>query len=179
MTQPYLGEIRMFAGSFAPRGNSFAAGQILNITQNTALFSLFGTIYGGNGTVTFGLPDLRGRVAVGFQQGPGLSNYMLGQTGGSENVAITSNTMPMHNHTFNASSDTATSAQPGGNVPATLDAGYLGYYFTPGNDSNAPPNPFLATAISNVGGSQPHENRMPILAINYIVALQGIFPSRN
>lgn len=178
MSQPYMGEIRMFAGNFAPRQNAFCSGQIMNITQNTALFSLFGTYYGGNGTTTFGLPDFRGRIPVCMGQGPGLSNYAIGQTGGIESVTVTTNQMPMHTHLMMANKTGATLPTPGGNMPSSLVSPFNGIWVSPAKATGSP-LPLNPNATSMVGGSQPHENRMPLLAISIIVALQGLFPSRN
>lgn len=178
MTQPYLGEVRMFAGNFAPKGNALANGQLMSIVQNSALFSLLGTNFGGNGVNTFALPDMRGRVAVGFGQGLGLSSYSLGEVGGFESVTLTVSEIPIHSHNFVAASTGASSNTPNGFVPANLDPAYTGLYF-PANLFNGQTSQFNASVIPPTGGNQSHENRMPILAINYIVALQGIFPSRN
>jgi microcystin-dependent protein len=178
MSQPYLGEIRMFAGNFAPRGNALCQGQILNIAQNTALFSLLGTFYGGNGQTTFGLPDLRGRLPLCMGQGNGLSNYNIGQQGGTESVTLANNQMPLHNHMMLANSANASLPTPAGNMPSSLMAPIAGFWVAPANITGSP-IPLNPNALNQAGGSQPHENRMPILAINYIVALQGIFPSRS
>jgi microcystin-dependent protein len=178
MSQPYLGEIRMFAGNFAPRGNAYCQGQILNITQNTALFSLLGTYYGGNGQTTFGLPDLQGRLPVCMGQGNGLSNYSIGQMVGTESVTLQTAQIPAHTHTANASGGPATQPNPGGRIPATLANPFTGYYVQNANKTGNP-LAFWANALQQVGGNQPHENRMPALAISIIIAMQGIFPSRN
>jgi microcystin-dependent protein len=165
---PFLGEIRLFAGNFAPNGWALCNGQIMSIAQNTALFSLLGTTYGGNGQTTFALPDLRGRVPVHAGQGPNLSNYSLGQQGGVESVTLTTNHMPAHTHTLNASSNDETTNRPTNAVPAKggVYDGTLNTTMNPG-------------VVGNAGGSQPHENLPPHLTLNYIIALQGIFPSRN
>ncbi len=166
---PFIAEIIMFGGNFAPRGWAFCSGQLLSIAQNTALFSLVGTTYGGDGQTTFALPDLRGRVPIHPGQGPGLSPYSLGQQGGVENVTLTLNQIPAHNHSMNANSGAAADTLPNGNV---LSEG--GIY------TNAVPNAQLnPAAIGNAGGSQPHPNMQPYTCINYIIALQGIFPPRN
>lgn len=178
MSEPFLGEIRMFAGNFAPRTNAYCAGQLLNIAQNTALFSLLGTFYGGNGQSTFGLPDFRGRIAVSMGQGPGLSNYDIGQQGGSESVTLNTTQMPMHNHIMTANSAGATLPTPNGNMPSSLVAPFLGFWVAPANATGTPLQ-LNQNALANAGGSQAHENRMPILAISVIIALQGVFPSRN
>jgi microcystin-dependent protein len=172
MTTPMIAEIRLFAGNFAPRGWALCHGQILSIAQNTALFSLLGTTYGGDGRTTFALPDLRGRVPVGQGQGPGLSPNSLGQQGGAETHTLTSSEMPAHNHptqSNKATNDAATTSRPNGKVPA---AG--GAYADTSDGSALDPD-----LIGAAGGSQPHNNMQPHLALNYIIALQGIYPSRN
>ena len=172
MSEPFVGEIRMFAGNFAPRGWALCDGQLLAVSQNDALFSLFGTIYGGDGRTTFGLPDLRGRIPIHAGSGPGLSLRRLGAKGGAEKVTLTVSQLPGHTHGMKAAGDLADSPDPGNNVLAkstTVDL-YI----------NEPPSAALdADAISKVGGSQSHTNLMPFLAINFIVALFGIFPSRS
>jgi microcystin-dependent protein len=179
MTQPYLGEIRLFAGNFAPRTNALCTGQLLSITQNSALFSLIGTYYGGNGTTNFALPDLRGRLPVGMGQGPGLSNYTIGEQTGSETVTITTQTMPAHTHFAYASTQDANSASPVNNYPATLVNPPWTKYWVPDASKTGAPLPLSTNALSMAGGSQPHNNLMPILAVTAIIALQGVFPTRN
>jgi microcystin-dependent protein len=169
---PYLGEIRLFAGNFAPRGWALCQGQTLSIAQNAALFSLLGTTYGGNGQTTFNLPDLRGRTPIGFGQGPGLSNRDLGQQGGVESVTLTINEMPTHSHSIAVSDKTATSREPAGKVLAKV---WSGAAYREGS-----PTVLLSlVSIEATGGNQPHENMQPFLGLNYIIALQGIFPSPN
>lgn len=172
MSEPFLGEIIMFGGNFAPRGWAFCSGQLLSIAQNTALFSILGTTYGGNGTTTFALPDLRGRVPIHPGQGPGLSSYVLGEAAGVENVTLLTTQMPAHTHvlTSNASTAAATDTLPTGNFLAS-DNQYT-------NASNTQMNA-NAVAIAPTGGSQPHTNIQPFLCVNFIIALEGIFPSRN
>ncbi len=178
MSEPYLGEIRMFAGNFAPRYNAYCAGQLMNISQNSALFSLLGTYYGGNGTTTFALPDLRGRIPVCMGQGNGLSNYNIGQQGGAEIVTLNSNQMPMHNHMMHANSTNASLPTPGGNMPSSIGSPFTGFWVTPANATGSP-IALNQNALANTGNSQAHENRMPFLTISIIIALQGVFPSRN
>lgn len=176
MADPFLGEIRMFAGNFAPRGWAFCAGQILSISQNTALFSLLGTTYGGNGQTTFALPDLRGRAPVSSGQGPGLSNYNLGEMAGSESVTLLTSQMPAHTHAANASTQPGSASSPANGVCASgvdSQGGSVNGYVAAPNTTMAP------QAIGAAGGSQPHENRPPFLCVNFIIALQGIYPSRN
>ncbi|MEO9131211.1 MAG: tail fiber protein [Sphingomonas sp.] len=180
MSNPYLGEIRMFAGNFAPRANALCNGQLLAIQQNTALFALLGTYYGGNGTTNFALPDMRGRVPINQGQGPGLSNYNIGQQAGTETVTLTQGTTPQHTHVVNATTDVGNLTGPSNKaMPAEPTNGT-----TPGTLYVAPPNALSPVAmasgsVSMTGGSQPHQNMMPTLCITFIIALQGIFPSRN
>lgn len=178
--EPFLGQIMMVGFNFAPRGWAFCHGQLLSIAQNTALFSLLGTTYGGDGRTTFALPDLRGRCAVGMGQGPGLSNYTQGERAGQENVTLISTQMPTHTHLLSASSANGTVSDPTNAVIAnnqvTIERGNTvpGSAFNSG-PANATMNP---QAIHQAGGNQPHENRQPYIAMNYIIALEGIFPSR-
>jgi microcystin-dependent protein len=180
MTQPYLGEIRMFGGNFAPRSNALCAGQLMSIAQNSALFSLLGTAYGGNGTQTFALPDLRGRVPINQGNGPGLTPRVIGEQAGSENVTILQTTTPAHNHVVNATTDIGNLTGPSEKaIPAEPTDGT-----NPGTLYVVPPNTITPVAmapqaVTLTGGSQPHTNMMPTLCITFIIALQGIFPSRN
>jgi len=171
MSEPFVGEIRMFAGNFAPRGWAFCDGQLLAVSQNDALFSLFGTIYGGDGRTTFGLPDLRGRIPIHAGSGPGLSPRRLGSKSGAEAVTLTVNQMPSHGHPFQGTSGAASSRDPVGNSPAEALAD------TYAEDLSAF---FLnESSVTNVGGSRSHTNMMPYLCINFIVSLFGIYPSRQ
>jgi microcystin-dependent protein len=174
---PILGCIFMFAGNFAPRGFALCAGQLLPISQNTALFSILGTTYGGNGQTTFALPDLRGRSPIGAGQGPGLSNISLGEMAGTENVTLLSNNMPVHNHVLQANSGSASVGAPAGNLLA--DSGNSQSGGVPIYTSGTPNAQLNAQSIGLAGGNQPFSNRNPYLGINYIIATQGIFPSRN
>jgi microcystin-dependent protein len=167
VAEPFLGSIILFAGNFAPRGWAFCNGQILVISQNTALFSLLGTTYGGDGQTTFALPDLRGRVPNHFGQGPGLSNYDLGQVGGVETVTLTSAQFPAHTHAQPATNGEQTTNRPNAALPARG-----GVYANESDGSALHPT-------SSVGGGQPHDNLSPYLTLNYIIALEGIYPSRN
>jgi microcystin-dependent protein len=172
MSEPFVGEIRMFAGNFAPRGWAFCDGQLLAVSQNDALFSLLGTIYGGDGRTTFGLPDLRGRIPIHAGQGPGLSQRRLGAKGGAEDVTVTVNQLPSHSHgPLKASSQTATEALPGGAVTAQTDI--------PLYADDTPFAAFNSGSITTVGGSRNHTNLMPYLCIHFIIALVGIYPSRQ
>lgn len=183
MSNPFLGELRIFAGNFNPRGWAFCRGQLLAISQYDALYALIGTTYGGDGQNTFGLPDLQGRIPVGQGQGSGLSAYVIGQASGSESVTLASTEMPAHNHSFSAS--TAKGDQPvpvAGSIVAGPDAGNPNttatYYVQPGPNPLTP-STLAASTIGTAGGNQPHDNIMPSLCLNYIIALEGVFPSRN
>jgi microcystin-dependent protein len=176
MADPFVAEIRITAFNFAPKGWAFCNGQLLPLSQNTALFSLLGTFYGGDGKVTFALPNLQGAAPLhtgGSQPGPGLSSYFLGQEGGSDTVSLLASEMPLHNHDLRA--DTQDNADVGIPNPSASFAGSIGGTLY----QNGPPNVTLAgQAIAIVGGSQPHNNLMPYLTMNYIIALQGVFPPR-
>ena len=176
MSEPFIAEIIMFGGNFAPRGWALCNGQILPIAQNTALFSLLGTTYGGNGQTTFALPDLRGRVPNNQGQGPGLQNYSLGQAAGSENeTLIASNIPPVPvTITVNANAD-STSSKPANNFPAGLSNGN-GYNNASDNSTHWNANALTGTTG---GSSIPVNNIQPYLCVNFIIALEGIFPSRN
>lgn len=174
MSEPFIGEIRVFAGNFAPVGYAFCSGQLLSISQNVALFSIFGTTYGGNGTTTFALPDLRGRVALGFGQGPSLSPYVLGEPGGEETHTLVTTEIPSHNHTLQGAASQST-ATPGPSVVLGTTAGLV-----PAYSPAAAATSLAASSISPPDGSgQPHDNVQPYLALNYIIALSGIFPPRS
>jgi microcystin-dependent protein len=181
MADPFLGQIEAFPYNFAPRGWVFCAGQIMQIAQNQALFALLGTTYGGDGVRTFALPDLRARLANSSGQGLGLSSYALGQAGGEVSHTLTMAEMPLgnHSHSITAVNNGTTS---GSNIPSgsvTLGAGYAAETGSPVVNIYSSASPTIAMApLGNTGG-QPHENRMPFLALNYCMAGQGIFPSRN
>ena len=169
MAQPFIGEIRMFAGNFAPSGWAFCNGQEIPISENDALFTLIGTTYGGDGESTFKLPNLQSRIPVHQGQGGGLTNRTLAEMGGAEQVTLTTQQMPSHNHAMVASLNTGGSANPQGQL---LAAGTnVSFFRAIAPNANMAPN-----IISPVGGSQPHENLMPYLCINYIISLFGIFP---
>jgi len=165
MAQPYVGEIRMFSGNFAPAGWLFCEGQLLPISENETLFQLIGTTYGGDGQSTFGLPDLRGRLPIHLGSG-----FSLAQTGGAESVTLTPNQIPGHSHPLQASASVATSANPANALPGQSPSISLYEVDVPG----AALNP---AAISPVGGNQPHNNFQPYLCVNFIISLFGIFPS--
>jgi microcystin-dependent protein len=165
MAQPYVGEIRMFGGNFAPAGWMFCEGQLLPISENETLFNLIGTTYGGDGQSTFALPDLRSRVPIHHGNG-----FVLAETGGAEEVTLTAQHLPAHGHPLLGSSQPATNASPAGRVPAQRAAGSSYVLEAPSQDMSP-------AAISAVGGSQPHENRQPYLGIHFIISLFGIFPT--
>ena len=170
MSEPFLAEIIIFAGNFAPRGWAFCDGQLLAVSQNDALFSLLGTTYGGDGRTTFALPDLRGRVPVGSGQGPGLSDRRWGERAGVEDVALTGNDVAPHTHQINASNLVPNRESPEGNY---LAASSLNPYTGTSPDGEMDPS-----SISDTGNGQGHENMQPFLVVNFCIALQGIFPSR-
>jgi microcystin-dependent protein len=177
---PFLGEIRMVGFNFAPVGWALCAGQLLSISQNAALFSLLGTTYGGNGTTTFGLPDLRSRVAINQGQGLGLSAYNMGEVGGVENVALNISQMPNHNHTVGVNNGNANQIDPTNNIPAkTNNADGRTPTQYPTYSNVAATGTLANNAVSLVGGSTPHNNLQPFLVVNFIIALQGVFPSRG
>jgi microcystin-dependent protein len=167
MADPYIGEIRLFAGNFEPAGWAFCNGQLLAIAQNDALFALIGTTYGGDGQTTFALPDLRGRVPVHI--GPA---FVQGQSGGVEQVTLTVSQLPSHGHTVLGTTSPATDPAPAGHVLAESP-------FTQLYQSSAPSVGMAADAVQSIGGSQPHLNMQPYLALNFIISLFGIFPSQN
>lgn len=181
MASPYLSQILMFGGNFAPKNYAFCNGQILSISQNQALFSLLGTTYGGNGVTTFGLPNLQSSLPLGFGQGPGLSNYVLGQVGGSSSVTLNQSTVPSHTHNFMCATNPAQTTSPSvsGNVPGAPPATNAHFYATPPGTPPLQPQLMGAGACSTVGNSQGHPNLMPSLCISFCIALSGIFPSRN
>jgi microcystin-dependent protein len=180
--EPFLGQISIFGFNFAPRGWATCDGQILPIAQNTALFSLLGTTYGGNGQTTFALPDLRGRVPVHQGQGPGLSAYTIGEVTGTEAVTLITTQIPAHSHVAQsavnvAASSLAPSDDPSGAVPT---GGTQVNIYTAAPDGTTKMNAgMVTTQVQPSGGSQPHENIQPLLCVNFCIALEGIFPSRN
>jgi microcystin-dependent protein len=174
--EPYIGEISVFAGNFPPRGWAFCDGQLLSIAQNTALFAILGTTYGGNGQTTFGLPDLRGRAPLHAGQGPGLSGRLIGEAGGQERVVLSAAQMPAHTHSANGSPAAAAALSPGGNVWAAAPAGGASNYLSA---PDAPSAVMAAEAVGLAGGGQGHENMQPYLGVNFIIAMEGVFPPRN
>lgn len=188
-----ISEIRLFGGNFAPRNWFLCQGQLLSIAQFTPLFSLIGTIYGGDGRTTFALPDLRGRVPIKEGLSPGLGNYRLGQRGGAESITLTLLELASHTHSttatttvnlnVNASSEPASLTSPAGNFPAKEDANASPLYADSASNNTLNPTEFTGTintsaVIGSTGGGQAHENRMPYLALNFIICHQGNFPSR-
>lgn len=170
MSEPFVAEIRIFAGNFAPRGWAFCNGQLLPISQNTALFSLIGTTYGGDGRSTTALPNMEGRAPMHPGRGPGLTDRRLGQRGGAESITLTEAQMPQHNHSMEVSVEDGDRRSPAG--------GYFGrgtaLYADPANLA-----PMAAQSLPDAGGSQPHNNMQPYLTINFIIALVGLYPSRS
>jgi len=165
MSEPYVGEIRMFGGNFAPSGWMFCEGQLLPISEYDVLFNLIGTTYGGDGQSTFALPDLRGRLPIHMGSG-----FVQGANGGVENVTLTTNQIPAHTHTVSATTNSNTASLPGGNFLASGPDIY---------DQNKPGTTTMAAAIGPFGGSQPHSNFQPYLCVNFILSLFGIFPSQS
>ncbi|KZL12669.1 Phage Tail Collar Domain protein [Pseudovibrio axinellae] len=172
MSEPFIAEIRIFAGNFAPRSWAFCNGQLLPIAQNTALFSLIGTTYGGDGRTTTALPNLQGRAPMHPGRGPGLTSRRLGQFAGAETTALSETQLPKHLHSAMSTPDLADSAEPSNKVVA----------ITPGEfrfSSKLTSEDLSSEALQTAGGSQSHNNMQPFIAINYIIALQGLYPSRS
>lgn len=180
MAQPYVGQMMMFAGNFAPAGWMTCEGQSLPISEYDTLFNLIGTTYGGDGQETFDLPNMAGRIPIHMGTGPGLSNYQIGQSGGTESVTLTTQQIPQHNHPANTDTNGANSPSP---TPATIMAdettvgqpagGNAFAYIAPGGATTTMP----AATVANTGGSQPHENIQPILCMTWIISLFGVFPT--
>lgn len=179
MATPYVGQIMMFGGSFAPFGYAFCNGQTIAISQNPTLFQLIGTTYGGDGQQTFQLPDLQGRLPVHQGTGLGLSTYVIGSRAGTEQVTLTSQNMPQHTHALNATTTQATATQVANNVIPGAVGSALHFYLTQGTG----PAPVLyqmnSAACTTVGSSLPHTNLMPSLCISFVIALQGVFPTQG
>ena len=169
MSAPFLGELRIAAYTFAPRGWAMCNGQLLSITQNTALFAILGTTYGGNGTTNFALPNFQGRAPIHAGIG-----FNLGQAAGELNHTLTLSEMPQHTHTVNGSSGNGNTQSAAGNTWAVEGSNTTFIYSNGSQDAH-----MAASAIANNGGNQPHSNMQPFLVLNFIIALQGIFPSRN
>jgi microcystin-dependent protein len=175
MADPFVAEIRIFGFNFAPKGWAFCNGQLLPISQNTALFSLLGTFYGGDGKSTFALPNLQASAAVGQGQGPGLSEYFIGQQGGSEFVTLLESEMPAHAHNIGANATIGDNNAPGPGVSLARSNNATAYQ----NVTNQNVVQFSPQAISVAGGSLPHNNMMPYLTLNFCIAMQGVFPPRG
>lgn len=176
MSEPYIGQIIVFPYTFAPVNYAFCEGQLINISQNQALFTIIGTTYGGNGTSNFALPDMRTRVALGQGQGPGLSNYVLGETAGTESVTLLSSQMPMHNHIASASNIATLGNETAGPVAGS----WIGDVVDGKTYSDQPSNAqFAANVLTQAGGNQPHDNMQPFLGLHYCIGLYGIFPTRS
>ncbi|MBK7393689.1 MAG: phage tail protein [Chloracidobacterium sp.] len=176
MADPFVAEIRIFPFNFPPRGWAFCNGQLLPLSQNTALFSLLGTTYGGNGKSNFALPDLQGNAPMHPGQGPGLSLHDLGETGGSETVTLLQSEIPLHSHALNASNaaaDEEGQKSPAGAVPASQQGSNPVYGALSGNLV-----PMSQQSVAAAGGGQPHNNMMPYLTLNFCIAQQGVFPPR-
>jgi microcystin-dependent protein len=172
MSNPYIGEIRMFGGNFAPAGWAFCDGQLMPISENDTLFNLIGTTYGGDGQETFALPDLQGRLPMHAGQGPGLSNYQIGEKSGVETVTLNTQQTPTHTHAVVVSGDLANSNSPNNSMLAQSTQILL---YTQDTASK-----FMApSALSLVGGSQPHENMQPYLVVSFIISLFGVYPSQT
>ena len=172
---PFVAEIRIFPFNFAPKGWAFCDGQLLPLSQNTALFSLLGTTYGGDGQSNFALPNMQGNVPMHPGQGPGLSLHDLGETGGSETVTLLESEIPAHAHSLKASATNSSKPNPAGNSLARVAANGTPYVAPAG----APLTPFAPTALAPAGGGQPHNNLQPYLTLNFCIALQGVFPPRS
>ncbi|MFA5962619.1 MAG: tail fiber protein [Sphingomonas sp.] len=177
MAQPFLGEIKLFAGNFQIRGWAYCNGQLLSIAQYDALYTLLGTTYGGDGVNTFALPNLQSRVALHQGTGGGLTTRVIGEASGVENASVSSSQLPSHTHQTIALTGTPTATSPANALPSAVVAPALAYVSgaSSGNTDMLP----NATAISSAGGSVPHNNIMPVLALNYLIALEGVYPSQN
>ena len=171
MADPFIGQITMFGGNFAPRSWALCNGQLLDIASNSALFSILGTSYGGDGRTTFGLPDFRGRVPMNWGQGAGLSSRTIGQKGGAETVVLTTQQIPQHSHLMRGSSGQPDESNPQNGVPASSAA--------TGQDLYASTSNVNMGATANTGGSQAHTNMQPFQVVSFIIAIVGVFPSRN
>jgi microcystin-dependent protein len=171
MSQPFVGEIRMFGGNFAPAGWAFCDGALIAISENDTLFNLIGTTYGGDGQSTFALPDLRGRLPIHMGSGAGLTTRVIGEMGGVESVTLTTQQIPIHTHAPLADSNSGNQTSPQNGIWATASASRY--------SSSAPNLAMNNTLVGSAGGSQPHDNRMPYLTISFIISLFGVFPTQN
>jgi len=181
MASPYLSQITMFGGNFAPKNYALCNGQLLSINQNAALFSLLGTMYGGNGTTNFALPNLQSALPMSFGQGAGLSNYVQGQVGGFTSVTLTQQTVPSHQHFMMAAKGASAAAISTSVLPGAPTASGSSLYANPPTGSLPPlvPVTLAAATCSTIGNNQSHTNMMPSLCITFCIALAGVFPSRN
>jgi microcystin-dependent protein len=176
MGQPYIGEIRMFGGSFAPAGWAMCQGQLMPISENDTLFNLIGTTYGGDGQETFGIPDLQGRLPIHQGTGSGLSTFVIGQKAGTETVTLTTQQIPIHNHTPTANNAAGTTASPANAIFANCSSANVNTYIAPFDGTKTQVALNNAT-IQPDGGNQPHENIQPTLCLTYIISLFGVYPS--
>ncbi len=174
---PFVGEIRPFAGNYAPVDWQLCDGSLLSVSDNQALYSLLSTAFGGDGVTNFAVPDLRGRLPIGFGQGTGLSNRVFAAKGGNENVQLGIANAPVHSHSFNVTTAAATDSSPNGKLFANPAPNT--FYATTPNPGSAPQMLNTDTVPASGGANQPHENRMPTLAINYIICVNGIYPQRS
>jgi microcystin-dependent protein len=174
VSEPFIGEIKIMANNFPPRGYAVCAGQLLSIAQNTALFSILGTYYGGDGRTTFGLPNLQGNVPLMVGQGPGLSPYTLGETGGAPGIMLTSDELPSHTHTVSASAEQGAFPIPGPDRLFAQSKNGNAYQSTTSQSLT----PLAQQAITRTGNSAPHNNMQPYVALNIVIALEGIYPAR-
>ncbi|WP_076864585.1 phage tail protein [Bradyrhizobium mercantei] len=174
MAQPYVGEIRMFGGNFAPAGWNFCDGSQLAISEYETLYNLIGTTYGGDGQVTFAVPDLRGRLPIHMGTASSGTTYNIGEAGGVETVTLTTQTIPQHSHAFIASTQTGTGTNPQGNVLDQV-TGTIAMYI----DGQPPDGPMASGMLTNTGGNQPHENLQPLLCVGFIISLFGIYPTQT
>jgi microcystin-dependent protein len=181
MSSPFLSQILMFGGNFAPKNYALCNGQLLAINQNAALFSLLGTTYGGNGVNNFALPNFQSSLPVGFGQGLGLSFYNLGQVGGAPSVTLNQSTVPSHTHNFMAATSPSATTSPSvaGNIPGSPPASNGRFYATPPGNPPIQPTAMGAAACSTIGNNQSHTNLMPSLCITFAICIAGVFPTRN
>jgi microcystin-dependent protein len=177
MVQEYLGAIKMFAGDFAPTGYAFAQGQTLALNQYTALFSLYGTTYGGNGISTFQLPNLQSQLPISWGNGAGLTPRVIGETGGTDNVTLLSSSVPSHNHVFNGTTNTAGTNVAGSTM--LLGKAPVGVFYATAGGTGVTTVALNHGAVQQMGGNLPHNNDQPSMGINFIVCMSGVFPSRG
>ena len=179
MAQPFLGEIKLFAGNFQIRSWAYCNGQLLSIAQNDALYTLLGTTYGGDGVNTFALPNLQSRIALHQGTGGGLTTRVLGEASGVENATVSSAQLPSHTHQVIALTGAATATSPSNTLPAAPSNATGELLYVTGSSTGNTDSPPNATAVSSAGGNVPHNNIMPVLALNYLIALEGVFPQQN